>query len=126
MADTAVGGDLATDRSRPAAGVDRSTIQRIAVRAALEIPDVVGITRRRGLPVRLRGGRRARVRVVLDDRHVPRISMAIRIRYPAPARATAEAVRQRIADRVGAVTGLPVERVDITVTELVNDSATTA
>jgi uncharacterized alkaline shock family protein YloU len=135
MADTAVGGELATDRGRLMTGAGRadastrSMVQRIAIRAAVEVPDVVGLARRRfslplPLPLAFRTSQRAQVRVDVGHDQVIRISLAVRVRYPAPARETAEAVRLRVAERVSAATGLTVGRVDVTVTELVNEDET--
>ncbi|SDM85446.1 Asp23/Gls24 family envelope stress response protein [Allokutzneria albata] len=52
---------------------------------------------------------------------VPEIDISVRLalRYPAPVRAAAEAVRERIVTEVGRVTGYTVRRLDMTVTALV-------
>ena len=56
----------------------------------------------------------------------PEIDIAVRLalRYPAPVRGAAEAVRARLVAEVGRVTGYRVRRLDVTVSALLPRGAT--
>ena len=92
-------------------------VEKIALRAALAVPDVVGIARG-GLP--LIGGGRADVHAEVSAATTS-IELAVRLRYPAPVATTAAAVQREVARRVHELTGLNVERVAVSVVDLVND-----
>ena len=73
-------------------------VSRIAGRAALEVPDVLAAA----VTARVTGGVAA-----LDAR--------LDLRYPAPVASTAARVRAHLVERVGALTGLQVSVVDVSV-----------
>lgn len=93
--------------------ITRKAVERITARLVDQCPDVEGSTRRRpGLPgdagvaARLHGTRA--------------VSLAVRctVPYPRPVRQSAEALRQLLVTRVEEMTGMRVQRVDVTVTAL--------
>lgn len=94
-------------------------VERIAAHAARELPDVGGAAGRvLGVVV---GGEDADRPVTVDadvDGDAVRLSARLSITYPASVGRTTEHVRAHLRDRVGALTGLEVRRVDITVTAL--------
>ncbi|HUQ61746.1 Asp23/Gls24 family envelope stress response protein [Lentzea sp.] len=83
-------------------------VSRIAGRAALEVPDVLGAE----VTARVTGGVAA-----LDAR--------LDLRYPAPVASTAARVRAHLVDRVGELTGLRVSTVDVAVGVLRAETAST-
>lgn len=99
--------------------IDDSVVEKIAGRAAGEIDDVGGPAGRMlGLPVGsdpAQGSPRARARV---DGSLVLVEIELSVRYPAPVGAVTERVREHVIERVGALTGLSVRQVDISVAAL--------
>lgn len=73
-------------------------VSRIAGRAALEVPDVLGAA----VTARVTGA-------------VAALDVRLDLRYPAPVASTAARVRAHLVERVGALTGLQVSVVDVSV-----------
>ncbi|MGI5501885.1 Asp23/Gls24 family envelope stress response protein [Lentzea sp. CA-135723] len=80
-------------------------VGRIAGRAALEVPDVLDCA----VTARVTGG-------------VATLDARLDLRYPAPVAATAARVRAHLVARVGALTGLRVSVVDVSVVVLRSDT----
>lgn len=105
--------------------IGAGVVEKIAQRAALEVPGVVDVVSR-GLSRVVGGGNAGASAEVLpgarqDQSRTARIDLTLSLRYPAPAMQTTRAVRDHVVERVQQLTGLRVERVDITVAELDND-----
>ncbi|HEX7303176.1 Asp23/Gls24 family envelope stress response protein [Lentzea sp.] len=73
-------------------------VSRIAGRAAMEVADVLGAE----VTARVTGG-------------VASLDARLDLRYPAPVASTAARVRAHLVERVGALTGLRVSVVDVSV-----------
>jgi uncharacterized alkaline shock family protein YloU len=117
--------------------IGAGVVEKIAQRAALDVPGVGDVVSRGR--ARLFGGGGASADVTFgpapgsspgsDPRPgtspgpagTARIELTLTVLYPAPAGQTSQAVRRRVVERVRALTGLAVQRVDITVTELENE-----
>lgn len=111
-----------------------SVVARLAARAALEVDDV-GSAAPRLLGLDLSSGGLDRVGVRSSelgqvpgasadvDGALAFIRLTLSVRYPASVRQVAEAVRRRVRERVGQLTGLQVLEVDITVPALVVEPA---
>ncbi|MER6947070.1 Asp23/Gls24 family envelope stress response protein [Nonomuraea sp. NPDC000554] len=84
---------------------------KIARCVARELPEVLDVGERDGLPWTRSPGAEVR------DDHVT-IALDVVVAYPAPLRSTAGRIRQHVAARVGELTGLRVQRVDVAVTDL--------
>ncbi|MCR6483575.1 Asp23/Gls24 family envelope stress response protein [Amycolatopsis sp. OK19-0408] len=94
-------------------------VERIAAQAARELDDVGGAAGR-VLGVAL-GGEDAERSVKVDaevDGDRVRLATRLSITYPASVARTTEQARAHLRERVSELTGLDVERVDITVTAL--------
>ncbi|WP_066068146.1 hypothetical protein [Frankia sp. EI5c] len=52
-----------------------------------------------------------------------RVSLTLSVAYPAPVARTTEAVRSRVSERVAALAGLPVARIDIRILTLCDEGA---
>lgn len=102
--------------------IDDRVVERISAQAALEVPDVYGLPRRRrdGEPVRTNPPK-ARARVT-DDQAAVRLQVAVR--WPAGVRTVTEALRARVRQRVSELTGLRVGTLDVTVSALIDPTAT--
>ena len=103
--------------------VSAQAVERIVGRVVTECPEVSGIGRRvLGLPV---GPGREDAGVAVRLHGTTAVSLAVRcsVRYPRPVARSAEALRTLLTARVTELTGLRVQRVDITVTELPGASA---
>ncbi|MBP2472546.1 putative alkaline shock family protein YloU [Crossiella equi] len=99
--------------------VSASAVERIAARAATEMPDIGGSARRfRGVALgKERATRPVHVRALVD-RDSASLAVHLSVGYPVPLAAATEAVREHLITRVGELAGLRVRRVDITVTAL--------
>lgn len=98
--------------------VSAQAVERIVGRLVNECPEVGGIGRRvLGLPV---GPGREDAGVAVRLHGTTAVSLAVRcsVSYPRPVARSAEALRTLLTERVTELTGLRVQRVDITVTEL--------
>lgn len=98
--------------------VSAQAVERIVGRVVTECSDVSGIGRRvLGLPV---GPGREDAGVAVRLHGTTAVSLAVRcsVPYPRPVARSAEALRTLLIARVTELTGLRVQRVDITVTEL--------
>ncbi|MEU0565824.1 Asp23/Gls24 family envelope stress response protein [Nonomuraea sp. NPDC005983] len=84
---------------------------KIACRVARELPEVLDVGERGGLPWTRSPGAEVR------DDHVT-IALDVVVAYPAPLRSTTGRIRRHVAARVGELTGLRVRRVDVAVTDL--------
>jgi uncharacterized alkaline shock family protein YloU len=98
--------------------VSRQAVERIAARIVAECPEVEG-TARRVLGVNA-GGQRGDAAVAARLHGATAVSLAVRcsVPYPRPVARSAEALRELLIARVRELTGLRVQRVDITVAEL--------
>jgi uncharacterized alkaline shock family protein YloU len=119
-----VANELAEAGDRGDLAIGAGVVEKIAQRAALEVPGVVDVVSR-GLARLVGGGAGASAEVVpgarAEQSRAARIDLTLTLRYPAPAGQTTRAVRGHVVDRVHQLTGLEVERVDITVAEFAND-----
>jgi uncharacterized alkaline shock family protein YloU len=103
--------------------IEDRVVERIAAYAAAEIPEVSGPPRRVlgasfgwiGTPprasARIAGGRAT-------------VHLQMCVRWPCGIRSVTERVREHVTERVGALTGLLVGTVDITVSSLEDDTVT--
>lgn len=112
--------------------IDDSVVTKIASRAASEIPDAGAATPRllgKSLPGAGSLGTRATSLDELPkasaevDGSVVLIELSISVRWPCSVPAVAQAVRQRVRDRVTELTGLHVAEVTIEVADLVTQLA---
>lgn len=116
--------------SGPAAAGERGrttvsalAVEQIAGRLAAQCPDVGGTSRR---VLGVAAGERRREAVVTARLHgTAAVSLAVRcsVPYPRAAARAAQALRDLLTVRVGELTGLRVQRVDIIVTELTASTA---
>ena len=93
--------------------------ERLAARAAAEVPGVEGDVQTglgRFLPWTT--GSPADASADVDDEGVV-FDLTFNVAYPEPVRQVAERVRRHVADRVGSLTGRAVREVNITVPELI-------
>ncbi|MDQ1397521.1 MAG: hypothetical protein QOG64_2780 [Acidimicrobiaceae bacterium] len=104
--------------------IGAGVVEKIARQAATEVPGVVDVVSR-GLARLIGGGGGASAEVVPGARQeqsrAARVELTLTLRYPTPAGQTSRAVRQRVVERVQALTGLRLDRVDITVAALDNE-----
>lgn len=111
----------APPQTRGRSTIDHRVVEKIASQAASEISTVGGQRRRRlGLGTRDDMSARPKVAVNLAG-DAATITAQIGMPFPVPIRTTAINARARIADRVTALTGIPVRRVDVAVTWLATD-----
>jgi len=90
-------------------------VQRIATQLVTEMEGVGGSSRRMlGLTV---GGDEPKIDARVDGQHVE-LEVELSVAYPASVPKTTEAAREQLTRDVAELTGLTVERVDITVTSL--------
>lgn len=115
----------ATGHARPPARERGTTtiaprvFERLAAVAAAEDPGVEGAVQTgvgRFLP--WTAGSAAEAAADVDDEGVA-LELTFNVVYPQPVRQVAERVRRHVADRVGSLTGRPVEEINITVPDLV-------
>lgn len=114
---------LAPAAERGRTTVSAQAVERIVGRLVSECPEVSGIARRvLGLHV---GPGRGDAGVAVRLHGTTAVSLAVRcsVPYPRPVARSAEALRTLLMARVSKLTGLRVQRVDITVTELPGVSA---
>lgn len=104
---------------RGSLSIEDGVVEKVAVAAASEVQHVGGVARRvLGVPTGRAdadGRPRASARVSGD---VVALELRLSVTYPASVRATTEAVREHVRDRVHALTELTVSRVDIAVAAL--------
>lgn len=91
-------------------------VQRIAGRLIVEMEGVGGSARRL-LGLTVGDGEAPAVRAAVNGEHVS-LDVELSVSYPASVAKTTEAARERLTTDVAAMTGLTVDRVDITVTRL--------
>lgn len=110
---------------RGALTITDDAVERIAAHAVTEIAGVGGSASRvLGVAVgaeNLDRGAKVAATVTGDT---AALTVRLSISYPQPVRATTEATRDHLVNRVGHLTGLTVERVDITVTALHTETTT--
>jgi uncharacterized alkaline shock family protein YloU len=99
-------------------------VAKVAALAAREVPGVaMGGPVGAGLNAvvdRLRGQEAGTAGVGVEvGRTQTAIDLAVRIDYPAPIKEVADRLRERVADRVEAITGLEVVEVNVQVVDLV-------
>ena len=106
------------DRGRTT--ISDTVVRKIAARAATEVEQATGSTRRWfGIPVgRVPEASPARVDVEVDG-DVATIHVAMSVQWPAPVRDVSRRVRSHVAEQVSRQTGMTVAEVDIDVTALV-------
>lgn len=93
--------------------------ERLAVRAATEVPGVEGEVRTgaaRLLP--WVAGASADASAEVADNGVS-LDLTFNVAYPEPVRRVADAVRDRVTERIQTFTGRPVRKINITVPQLV-------
>lgn len=112
---------------RGALNIDDVVVEKVATAAACEIEHVGGAARRvLGVPTgRETGDGRPRVSAKVSGQ-VTSLEVRLAVAYPASVRATTEAVRAHVRDRVHVLTELSVTRVDITVAALTSTKAPSA
>ncbi len=105
----------------PDDGADRGTLtvrekvaQRLAVRAALDIPDVLPFTP--GL-TKIAGRSLPQAQLTVAGNRVT-AHLKIAVAWPAPAVEVASAVARNVAHTLSTMAGLHVDRVDVTVEQL--------
>ncbi|WUI64709.1 Asp23/Gls24 family envelope stress response protein [Actinomycetospora sp. NBC_00405] len=99
--------------------IDDVVVEKVATAAAAQVEHVGGAARRvLGVATgREDGDGRPRVSAKVSGQ-VTTLEVRLAVAYPASVRATTEAVRAHVRDRVQALTALTVTRVDITVAAL--------
>ena len=90
-------------------------VEKIAARAATDVPHALGLTRRAVGREFGRPSVRAHAQI---DGDVASLQLELAVQYPASARATTRGVREHVADRVTMLCGLTVDHIDITVAVL--------
>ncbi|MET3807793.1 putative alkaline shock family protein YloU [Nakamurella sp. UYEF19] len=90
-------------------------VQKIAARAAQEIPGCVGLHRR---VVGIRTGRSAVAADAVTDGSITGLRIAVGIAYPAPITTTTRQIRAHVRDTVERLCDLSVDHVDIDVAEV--------
>ena len=107
--------ELAVVEERGATTMADRVVEKIAARAALDVPNAAGLSRR----VAGRDFGRPSVRAQVDvDGQVASVRLELAVEYPASARATTRGVRKHVGERVSTLCGLTVEHIDITVAVL--------
>jgi uncharacterized alkaline shock family protein YloU len=103
--------------------VSRRAVERIAARLIDECPEAGG-TARRILGVSAGQPDRCSADVTARLHGATAVSLAVRcsVPYPRPVARAAAAVRELLTARLAELTGLTVQRIDITVTELTTAS----
>ena len=101
--------------------VSERAVQRIATQLVVEM-DGVGGAARRLLGVTVADEDAPKVSATVRQEHVT-LDVALSVPYPASVARTTEAAREQLVRDVGQLTGLTVDRVDITVTALRGDRA---
>lgn len=94
-------------------------VQRITGRLIVEMKGVGG-TSRSLLGLTVGDGTEPKVSAAVRGEHVS-LDVELSVSYPASVAKTTEAARERLTTEVAGLTGLTVDRVDITVTELRGD-----
>jgi uncharacterized alkaline shock family protein YloU len=118
-ADAAASG-LGGEEGRGSTDISPAVVEKIAGRAAREVEGVslmtaAGIAARIASLVGNEGGASATADV---GQTTSAIDLTVSIRYPQPILETAERVRNHVKQRVHELTGLEVQEVDITVSQL--------
>jgi uncharacterized alkaline shock family protein YloU len=116
---TGPGGDPPGPSERGATTIDPVVFERLAARAAVEVPGVEGeVLTGLGRFLPWTTGAPAEASAEVDDEGVV-LDLTFKVAYPEPVGQVAERVRRHVADRVGSLTGRAVREVNITVPELV-------
>ncbi len=120
--DTAPGTALDLTRSGQADPAERgvttiadTVVEKIAARAAIEIENAAGLTRR--IVGRALGAPAVRVSADIDGQ-VAVLRLQLALDYPAPARQVTRAVRQYVKSQVSVLCGIRVDHIDIVITAL--------
>ncbi len=100
-------------------------VEKIAATALGKVADIGGVARRiLGVPLGAEDpDRLADVHATVTGTVVV-LQVRVTVAYPAPVAATTDRARRHLVDRIGELTGLHTERVDITVTALTAPAAT--
>ncbi|MDT0548755.1 MULTISPECIES: DUF6286 domain-containing protein [Streptomyces] len=99
-------------------------LERIAVRAVTEVDQAGGAQRRLlGMPLGRANAPPAPRATAHVDGHLATVAMTVSVAYPAPIRQVSRRVRERVAARIGELTGLDVREVDIDVARLSHPAA---
>lgn len=119
VAPESLGTGLVTARGETT--IAQAVVEKIAGRAAVEVPEVGSVSRTGLRRLFSRGDDEAGV-----DAHVRReeasVELTISVRYPESVAEVAGRVRQHVRARVKQLTGLEVPRIAITVAELTTES----
>ncbi len=97
-------------------------VERVAERAALEVP---GVVRHSGTLGRVTGRDLPRVDATVAGGRV-RVRLDVAVEWPNPLPDTASAVRSTVAERLAALTGMTVDAVDVTAAHVVVPARRTA
>lgn len=106
----------AADRGRTV--VTRQAVERIAARVVAECPQVEGAPRRMLSRQGTRRGDDGTAAARLHGATAVSLSVRCSVPYPRPVARSAEALRSLLVSRVAELTGLRVQRADITVASL--------
>jgi len=108
------------DGERGRTTIAERAVERIATRLIAEAEHVGGTARRMlGVTVGAEDpGREAKVHAYLQGDTAVSLVVRCSVPYPTPVAQVTHALRARLIERVGALTGLVVQRVDITITAL--------
>lgn len=124
VASTASAAPLATHDDEPSGRgsltIAEKAIERIATQAVSEVDLATGAPRK-VLGVRMGsadGHQDARASAQVDGQLVT-MSVTLAVQWPAPVRQVCAQVRQHLAERVGAMTGLQVAEIDVDVPTLI-------
>lgn len=117
---------LDTAGERGSLSIEDTVVEKVAAAAAGEIDGVGGAARRvLGVPTGSDDGDgRPRVSARVTGRTAA-LDVRLAVDYPASVRATTEAVRSHLRDRVHALTELTVSRVDVSVAALTSTTTAT-
>lgn len=111
---------LGAEEGRGTTEISPAVVEKIAGRAAREVEGVSLVTAG-GIAARIASlvGNEGRPSATADvGRTTSAIDLTVSIRYPQPILETAERVRSHVKQRVLELTGLEVQEVDITVSQL--------
>ena len=111
---------LAAEEHRGRTEISPAVVEKIAGRAAREVEGVSLMTAA-GIAARIASlvGNEGRASATADvGQTTSAIDLTVSIRYPQPILETAERVRNHVKQRVHELTGLEVQEVDITVSQL--------
>lgn len=119
---TASATDLVPVAERGRTVIDQRVVQKIASQAAVEVSAAGGQTGGvLGIGAKVDLDARPSASVQLAGRTAT-VAVKVGVAYPTPLRAVSQNIRRHLISRVGQLTGVEVQRVDVEIGWLVNDT----